>query len=39
MLETVLYARDKYLNKENGYIFPNQAVLYICAIEDYDYKK
>ena len=38
MLDTVLYARDKYL-KPNGMIFPDKAVLYISAIEDGDYKK
>jgi protein arginine N-methyltransferase 1 len=39
MLETVLYARDKYLNKKNGLMFPDRAVLYICGIEDNDYKQ
>jgi len=38
MLDTVLYARDKYL-KPNGMIFPDKAVLFISAIEDGDYKK
>lgn len=37
MLDTVLYARDKYL-KPNGLIFPDKAVLYMSAIEDGDYK-
>lgn len=39
MLDTVLYARDKYLRPETGIILPDKAVLYICAIEDGDYKK
>mmetsp|Transcript_31569 Transcript_31569/g.32142 ORF Transcript_31569/g.32142 Transcript_31569/m.32142 type:complete len:399 (+) Transcript_31569:117-1313(+) len=38
MLETVLYARDKYL-KPGGVILPDKAVLYLAAIEDSDYKK
>jgi len=37
MLPTVLYARDKWLN-EGGLIFPDQANLYLAAIEDGDYK-
>jgi protein arginine N-methyltransferase 1 len=37
MLPTVLYARDKWLN-EGGLVFPDQANLYIAAIEDGDYK-
>ena len=38
MLDTVLLARDKYL-KRGGLIFPDNASLYICAIEDQDYKE
>ena len=38
MLDTVLLARDKYL-KPGGLIFPDTASLYICAIEDQDYKE
>eukprot|EP01041_Mallomonas_annulata_P008653 gene8653-17851_t len=38
MLDTVLYARDKYL-RPGGIILPDKAVLYMCAIEDSDYKK
>ena len=38
MLDTVLLARDKYL-KPGGLIFPDNASLYICAIEDQDYKE
>jgi len=38
MLDTVLLARDKYL-KPGGMIFPDNASMYICAIEDQDYKE
>ena len=38
MLDTVLYARDRYLNKESGRIFPDKATMHIAAIEDGDYK-
>ncbi|KXS19104.1 S-adenosyl-L-methionine-dependent methyltransferase [Gonapodya prolifera JEL478] len=37
MLDTVLYARDKYLAKD-GLIFPDKATMQIAAIEDGDYK-
>jgi protein arginine N-methyltransferase 1 len=37
MLQTVLFARDKWL-KPDGLIFPDRATLYICAIEDRQYK-
>ncbi|KAI0176325.1 protein arginine N-methyltransferase 1 [Hypoxylon sp. FL1284] len=37
MLDTVLYARDKYLNKD-GLIFPDKATIYACGIEDGEYK-
>ena len=37
MLDTVLYARDKYL-VEGGAMFPDRAVLYVAAIEDGEYK-
>jgi len=37
MLNTVLYARDKWL-APGGIIFPDRATLYICAIEDRQYK-
>ncbi|KAJ1554633.1 Protein arginine N-methyltransferase 1 [Nowakowskiella sp. JEL0078] len=37
MLNTILYARDKYL-KPNGLIFPDTAIMYIAAIEDSKYK-
>ena len=38
MLDTVLLARDKYL-RPGGLIFPDTASMYICAIEDQDYKE
>jgi type I protein arginine methyltransferase len=34
MLDTVLYARDKWLVPNNGIIFPDKAVMYLTAIED-----
>jgi protein arginine N-methyltransferase 1 len=37
MLDTVLYARDKYLQKD-GLIFPDKAIIYFAGIEDGDYK-
>ena len=38
MLESVLYARDKWL-VEGGLMFPDRATLYVCAIEDRFYKE
>jgi len=38
MLDTVIYARDKWL-VEGGLIFPDRATLHIAAIEDADYKE
>jgi protein arginine N-methyltransferase 1 len=38
MLETVIYARDKWL-APGGMLFPDKATMYICAIEDGDYKQ
>ncbi|KAG1715618.1 hypothetical protein ID866_1542 [Astraeus odoratus] len=38
MLDTVLDARDRYL-KPGGLIFPDNARLYLAAIEDQDYKE
>ena len=38
MLDTVLYARDRYL-VEGGLIFPDTASLHICAIEDAEYRR
>ncbi|EFP00766.1 hypothetical protein GCK72_022012 [Caenorhabditis remanei] len=37
MLNTVLHARDKWL-AEGGSLFPDKAKLFICAIEDRQYK-
>jgi type I protein arginine methyltransferase len=37
MLDTVLYARDKYL-KEDGLIFPDKATVFMAGIEDGEYK-
>ena len=37
MLDTVLYARDRYL-REGGKIFPDRATIYMAAIEDGEYK-
>uniref|UniRef100_A0A1I7U440 type I protein arginine methyltransferase n=1 Tax=Caenorhabditis tropicalis TaxID=1561998 RepID=A0A1I7U440_9PELO len=38
MLNTVLVARDRWL-AEGGLLFPDKAKLYICAIEDRQYKE
>lgn len=38
MLDTVIWARDKWL-VPGGLIFPDKATLYLCAIEDADYKE
>jgi len=37
MLDTVIYARDKWLAPD-GLIFPDEASLHICAIEDAEYR-
>lgn len=37
MLDTVLYARDKYL-VPGGLIFPDKATIFVAGIEDGDYK-
>ncbi|EHK99328.1 putative HNRNP arginine N-methyltransferase [Glarea lozoyensis 74030] len=37
MLDTVLYARDRYLAK-NGLIFPDKATIFMAGIEDGAYK-
>jgi protein arginine N-methyltransferase 1 len=37
MLNSVVFARDKWL-APGGIILPDKASLYICAIEDGDYK-
>ena len=38
MLDTVLYARDRWL-KKGGSLFPDKANLYLCAIEDGEYRQ
>jgi protein arginine N-methyltransferase 1 len=38
MLDTVLYARDKYLQPD-GLIFPDKATIFMAGIEDGDYKE
>ncbi|CAF3547175.1 unnamed protein product [Fusarium graminearum] len=38
MLDTVLYARDTYLQKD-GLIFPDKATIFFAGIEDGDYKE
>jgi len=38
MLDTVLYARDKWL-VEGGGLFPDKATLFLCAIEDAEYRE
>eukprot|EP01035_Chromulina_nebulosa_P018967 gene18967-24778_t len=38
MLGTVLYARDRYLRPNTGIILPDRAVLYLCLIEDGEYR-
>ncbi len=38
MLDTVLYARDKYLSQD-GLIFPDKATIYFAGIEDGEYKE
>lgn len=37
MLDTVIVARDKWL-KDEGLMFPDKATLYLCGIEDGQYK-
>lgn len=37
MLDTVLHARDKYL-QTGGLIFPDKATIYMAGIEDGEYK-
>ncbi|KAI4224086.1 MAG: hypothetical protein LQ349_007302 [Xanthoria aureola] len=37
MLDTVLYARDQYL-EPNGLIFPDRATIFLAGIEDGEYK-
>ena len=37
MLDTVIYARDRYLTKD-GLIFPDKATIFLAGIEDGEYK-
>ncbi|XP_058068032.1 probable protein arginine N-methyltransferase 1 [Magnolia sinica] len=39
MLNTVLYARDKWLISDGGIVLPDRASLYLTAIEDAEYKE
>jgi protein arginine N-methyltransferase 1 len=40
MLDTVLWARDRYLRKDGqGLIFPDKATIFMAGIEDGDYKE
>jgi len=38
MLDCVLWARDRYLNKKTGKMLPDKAHVYIAALEDGEYK-
>lgn len=38
MLDTVLWARDRYLVAEGGRILPDQATMFLTAIEDAEYR-
>jgi len=38
MLDCVLWARDKFLNKKTGKMLPDRAQLYVAAIEDSEYQ-
>eukprot|EP01095_Lingulamoeba_sp_RSL-Kostka_P008939 TRINITY_DN3050_c0_g1_i1.p1 TRINITY_DN3050_c0_g1~~TRINITY_DN3050_c0_g1_i1.p1 ORF type:complete len:364 (-),score=118.82 TRINITY_DN3050_c0_g1_i1:225-1316(-) len=39
MLDTVLFARDKWLKKDTGLLFPDKVSLSISGIEDEEYKE
>ncbi|KAI3846877.1 hypothetical protein MKX03_008470 [Papaver bracteatum] len=39
MLDTVLYARNKWLVSNDGIVLPDKASLYVTAIEDHEYKE
>jgi protein arginine N-methyltransferase 1 len=39
MLDTVIFARDKWLVKDGGMILPDKATMYICAVEDAHIKR
>lgn len=38
MFDSVLWARDKYLNKKGGKMLPDRAQIYIAGLEDEQYK-
>lgn len=38
MLDTVLFARDKWLVKDTGLMFPDRCVLRVAAIEDRQFR-
>ena len=38
MLDTVLYARDKWLNPTTGIILPDRCTMYVSGIEDAEYR-
>jgi len=38
MLDCVIWARDKFLNKKTGKMLPDKAQIYVAAIEDSEYK-
>lgn len=38
MLDTVLYARDKWLKEGEGMLFPDRCTLFVTSIEDRQYK-
>lgn len=38
MLDTVIYARDRYLTPE-GLVFPDKATMVLATIEDAEYKE
>ena len=39
MLDSVLWARDKYLVKEGGKMLPDKIHMYVAAVEDGSYKQ
>ncbi|KAF6001187.1 Protein arginine n-methyltransferase [Cyanidiococcus yangmingshanensis] len=39
MLQSVLYARDRWLRTQGGYLLPDGATLFLCGIEDASYRR
>ena len=39
MLDSIIFARDTWLVKDNGVVFPDKAVMYVCAAEDGQVKR